>query len=314
MTSAVGGSAGDNATELTLDRLVAMRLSMLAGGGRSLRGLTHFPGLVRGPKRGHGLDFDDLRAYADGDDVRHIDWNVTARTGKPHTRLYREERERAITVAVDFRASMFTGTACLKAVRAGELAAAILWQASADGDRAGAAVFDAGGMSASRPAAGTKGALAGAGLIAGRFAGASATAKARGAAPDAPLADCISWLNGAGRASGAALLITGLDGPGQEFEADILEAGRRRRLAILHLLDPCEAEGLPAGRYAYEGAAGSTVFRADAFSREALLARLASHRAAVHEQLERAMVPVLPVLTTTPPGDVLLALEARGWL
>ena len=305
---------GDGETRLSLDRLLDMRLSLLAGGGRSLRGLTHFPGLVRGPKRGHGLDFDDLRAYADGDDVRHIDWNVTARTGKPHTRLYREERERAITVAVDMRACMFTGTASLKAVKAGELAAAILWQASSDGDRAGAATFSGSGMAASRPAAGAKGALAGAGLIAETFEAARAATQNNAPTEEPYLADCIGWLNGAGRAAGAALLITGLDDAGDAFDAAILEAGRRRKLAVIHLLDPSEADGLPPGRYAYVGPHGNGLYRADEAARGALAEQLAARRAALHAKLEAAMVPVLTVVAGTPPSDVLMALEAGGWL
>ena len=56
--------------------------------------------------RGRGLDFEELRHYRVGDDVRFMDWRVTDRTGKPHVRVYTEERERPVLLLVDQRQSM----------------------------------------------------------------------------------------------------------------------------------------------------------------------------------------------------------------
>ena len=57
--------------------------------------------------KGRGMEFDEVRLYTPGDDVRSLDWRVTARTGRPHTKLYREERERPVFVSVDYRSPMF---------------------------------------------------------------------------------------------------------------------------------------------------------------------------------------------------------------
>ena len=93
--------------------------------------------------RGRGLDFDELRAYLPGDDVRAIDWKVTARTGKPHTRVYTDERERRVLLVVDQRLAMFYGTReQMKSVTAAELAALLAWRVVGAGDRVGAVVFD----------------------------------------------------------------------------------------------------------------------------------------------------------------------------
>ena len=74
--------------------------------------------------RGRGLDFEELRDYRPGDDVRSIDWKVTARTRKPHTRVYTDERERRVLLVVDQRLAMFFGTRVqMKSVTAAELAA-----------------------------------------------------------------------------------------------------------------------------------------------------------------------------------------------
>ncbi len=92
--------------------------------------------------RGRGLVFEELREYRPGDDVRRIDWHVSARTGKTHTRVYCEERERPVRLVVDQRLGMFFGTEVqMKSVTAAELASLIAWQVLAGGDRVGATVF-----------------------------------------------------------------------------------------------------------------------------------------------------------------------------
>ena len=93
--------------------------------------------------RGRGLDFEEVRAYLPGDDVRTIDWRVTARTGVPHTRVYTEERDRPALLVVDQRLAMFFGTRLnLKSVTAAEAAALAAWRVFLSGDRVGAVVFD----------------------------------------------------------------------------------------------------------------------------------------------------------------------------
>ena len=93
--------------------------------------------------RGRGLNFEELRAYQQGDDVRQIDWKVTARTRKPYTRVFTEERDRPLLLVVDQRLAMFYGTrVCVKSVTAAETAALGAWRALAVGDRVGAIVFN----------------------------------------------------------------------------------------------------------------------------------------------------------------------------
>jgi uncharacterized protein (DUF58 family) len=92
--------------------------------------------------RGRGMDFDELRAYVPGDDLRRMDWRATARLGRPYVRSYREERDRPLLVVVDQRSGMFFGSRDkLKSVRAAELAALVCWRALASGDRVGALLF-----------------------------------------------------------------------------------------------------------------------------------------------------------------------------
>ena len=102
--------------------------------------------------RGRGIDFAEVRLYQPGDDVRSIDWRVTARKNKPHTKVFREERERPALVVVDQTQSMFFGSRQrLKSVAAAELAALAAWQALAGGDRVGGMVIGNDRTSAHRP-------------------------------------------------------------------------------------------------------------------------------------------------------------------
>ncbi len=93
--------------------------------------------------RGRGLDFDEIRAYVPGDDVRTLDWKASLRVGTPQIRAYTEERDRPAIFVVDQRMSMFFGSVrAMKSVVAAEVAALGAWMAFRAGDRVGAVVFD----------------------------------------------------------------------------------------------------------------------------------------------------------------------------
>ena len=109
-------------------------------------------GAYRSRFRGRGVDFVESRSYQPGDDIRNMDWRVTARTGKPHTKIFQEERERPVLVVLDASSSLFFGTRTrLKSVAAGYLASAIAWTAVRRGDRIGAFMFAPGTHREMRP-------------------------------------------------------------------------------------------------------------------------------------------------------------------
>lgn len=93
--------------------------------------------------RGRGLNFEELRHYRVGDDIRTMDWKVSNRTRKPHVRVYTEERERPVLLLVDQRQGMFFGSQHkMKSVVAAEVCALAAWRVLGVGDRIGALVFD----------------------------------------------------------------------------------------------------------------------------------------------------------------------------
>ena len=133
---------GEGIVTINSDSLIALRRS-----GEQLqlkvgKALAMQSGVYHSAFRGRGMEFDEARPYQVGDDARSLDWRVTARTGKPYTKLFREERERPVLICVDFRKPMFFATrGKFKSVCASELAATIAWCAVHQGDRLGGLFF-----------------------------------------------------------------------------------------------------------------------------------------------------------------------------
>ncbi|MFM5554295.1 DUF58 domain-containing protein [Aeromonas veronii] len=102
--------------------------------------------------RGRGLNFEELRHYQQGDDIRTLDWKVTLRTGRPHVRSYSEEKDRHVILCVDQRSCMFfSSVEVMKSVVAAEVAALLGWQVLKESDRVGLAILHCDGVAA-RPA------------------------------------------------------------------------------------------------------------------------------------------------------------------
>ena len=101
-----------------------------------------FTGLYASVFRGTGLDFDEVREYREGDDIRNMDWLVTARTNTPHLKIFREERQRSVILCIDMGPHMNFGTrGTFKSIQAARVAALIGWAASKQHDRVGGVLF-----------------------------------------------------------------------------------------------------------------------------------------------------------------------------
>jgi len=149
--------AGDGIAP-TLAELVALK--PLAQRRPPARRGRHGPmGPAQSNQRGRGMEYAESREYVAGDDVRHIDWRLTARSGRTHTKLFQAERERLTLIVADIAPSLYFGTRVrfksVQAARAGALAA---WAAVAEGDRV-AILRGSQREPPVRPASGTRGAL-----------------------------------------------------------------------------------------------------------------------------------------------------------
>lgn len=118
-------------------QLMAQQLSL-----SSVRAHHRQTGARKSLLQGRGMDFDEVRPYQTGDDIRSMDWRVTARTGKPHTKLFKEEKEQPIFIVIDLRQSMFFGSInCFKSVLAAQCAALFAWSALHEGNRVGGLII-----------------------------------------------------------------------------------------------------------------------------------------------------------------------------
>jgi uncharacterized protein (DUF58 family) len=99
-------------------------------------------GLYHSVFRGQGVDFEEVREYREGDEIRNMDWRVTARTGTPHLKVFREERQRTVMLCVDLGSSMNFGTrGTFKSIQAARAAALLGWAASYNHDKLGGILY-----------------------------------------------------------------------------------------------------------------------------------------------------------------------------
>ena len=142
----------------TLPELIALR-ALTQGRHVARRGSHGVHGQALSRQRGRGMEYAESREYAQGDDARHIDWRLTARSGRTHTKLFQAERERLTLIVADTSPVMYFGTRVrfksVQAARAGALAA---WIAARDGDRI-AALRGSRFEAPVAPASGPRGAL-----------------------------------------------------------------------------------------------------------------------------------------------------------
>jgi uncharacterized protein (DUF58 family) len=111
--------------------------------------------------RGRGMDYQESRIYQAGDDIRNMDWRVTARTGDAHTKLFQEERERPTYLVVDTNHGMHFGTRQqFKSVLASKVAALLGWSSVLQGDRIGVLTFGMNGVHIVKATAGKRGMMA----------------------------------------------------------------------------------------------------------------------------------------------------------
>ena len=142
----------------TLSELVALR-AVAQGRRPARRGRHGSSGHALSPLRGRGMEYAESREYAIGDDARHIDWRLTARSGRPHTKLFQAERERLSLVVADTAPELYFGTRVrFKSVQAARAGAVAAWAALGDGDRV-AALRGSVGEAPVPPAAGPRGVL-----------------------------------------------------------------------------------------------------------------------------------------------------------
>lgn len=255
--------------------------------------------------RGRGVDFRESRIYQAGDDIRHMDWRVTARSGRPHTKLFEEEREHGLLVLVDFNPGMRFGTRVrFKSVQAARAAALLAWIATAGGDRVGAIGFGGGIRGEVKPAGGRRGALRV--LRALRDWDAAAIGVAE------PLSAALERTRRLLRPGMRLVVLSDGFSADAETSAALARLGARHELGFVLVADPLELAPPPPGRYALSlGGARRLLDFGERRLRHAWPQPFAAIRERLREDVVRARGRVVDVTTDGDVRRAIAPLTAR---
>jgi len=266
-------------------------------------------GTHRSRFRGRGMDYQESRIYQAGDDIRNMDWRVTARSGKPHTKLYQEERERPVVFLVDFNSSMFFGsTHSLKSVVATKVAAMLAWSVALKGDRIGALLINKEHHELA-PKMGKRGALQ---LI---------RQLVNFSNPQTGLANSDESSNNTNNFNEELQRLRKLARPGtlivlisdfykinDETQHHLRRLSQHNDLLAIQIVDPLELTPPPANRYRVTNGVGQSGVL-DTRSKKGLQSYqdfFAKHHQQVHELMRRQQIPLIQISTA---DDVTLSLQ-----
>ena len=197
--------------------------------------------------RGRGMDYAESRNYQAGDDIRHMDWRVTARAGKPHTKLFQEERERPIVLLLDFSPSLFFGSRKrLKSVVAARVAALLGWAAIQQGDRIGGLLFN-GDHKELPPKNSQKGVL---NLIRQLIKYSDPRRGMKATPHPGHFNEALKRLRRIARPGSLVFLISDFYSLDARSENSLRRLRQHCDLVAIQILDPLEKAAPPAGRYA----------------------------------------------------------------
>lgn len=255
--------------------------------------------------RGRGMEFAEVRAYLPGDDVRNIDWRVTARRGRVHTKLFQEERERPVLVALDYRRPMFFATrGCFKAVQASKLAALLAWHALEQGDRVGAFLFSEDRHCELRPQLGKAGVLT---LLRQMVADpAWQRPLHQPFEPQQRLAQTLMRLRRVARPGSLIFLISDFAQWDEQVEKQLSLLTRNNDLGLVFCYDTLEAELPPAGSYRVsDGMRDLTMTTLDRAGRFNYQQRFEQHRQQIEQFCRQRRGLFLSCATDQQPIDCL---------
>ncbi|MET8007876.1 DUF58 domain-containing protein [Nonomuraea glycinis] len=264
-------------------------------------------GMHRTAHRGSGIDFTGLRAYSDGDDARHIDWNVTARLDEPHLRVFTEDRELTVWLVLDRSASMAAGRPGRgKHDVLAELALVLARLFGRGGNRVGALLFDIGKPRVVPPGTSRRHAL----RIGAELA---RTTGVRGGGATTDLAEMLDAAGRLARRRALVVVLSDFIGDG-DWERSLQRLARRHEVVALRIVDTADDVLPEAGLIVVEDAETGeqlVVDSADPLLRVRFRAAVDARDARLAAGMRRAGVPVHRVDTDRDLAEALVEVVAR---
>lgn len=283
-----------------LERLLALRFAARQLDIRRRRkSLAQLAGGQRSNFRGRGLEFDEVRGYQPGDDIRAIDWRVTARTGEAHTKLFHEDRERPVLLIVDQRASMRFGSRnCFKSVLAAELASLLAWSALDANERVGALIIDDNAHRELRPRNNRRAVLA---LLS------ALCEPPESQATPLPMHEALRSARRVARTGSSVFIISDFrDATEAAAREELFQLARHTEITALQCSDPLESALPPPGEYAVtDGRERCTLQTGDPRLRESFNNVVAEHRQNIEATLRKLAIPRIELSTSDAALPVL---------
>jgi len=280
-------------------RLLAAKLPLNSGKIHARQGGAYLSSF-----KGRGMEFDESRMYLPGDDIRSMDWKVTARTNQPHTKVFREERERPVLLWLDLNPSMFFATrGVFKSVVATKAASLLAWSTVSSNNRLGALIFAGDKHTEIRPKRGKAAAL--------DFIRRSCAHPAWENTPEPQqprnMNLAASRLRKVVKPGSLIFLISDFREMDEQARSHIINLSRHNNLVLLHIYDPFETALPTSGQYKVsDGINDVSLNSANKKLRSVYQSRFAAHQEKLKKLCRQHRIHWIPISTE---DDVLESLQ-----
>ena len=304
-------SESDGIIQISQQKLIALQgdAKLLRQSVSSVRSV--WSGSYASRFKGRGMEFDEARPYQPGDDVRNIDWRVTARTNKPHSKVFREERERPVLLWVDFRPAMFFGTQqSYKSVMAAKLAALLAWKSTQQGDRLGGFLFSSDRHLEIRPGRGKTAVLHMIRQLSEFSQSTDNQPSATAVNGDADHA--LSRLIKSTRPGSLIYLISDFRHLSNQLESSIVRLSRHNELQLIQVYDPLEQQLPQQGYYRItDGIIETQINASDSGARQSYQSRFDQHQQYLKDLCKKNRARFVPISTAQSLLDALVTRPSK---
>ena len=292
-------------TQVTAKAMVATRHHARQFNLSSIKKATSaISGLHDSRFRGRGMDYLESRIYQAGDDIRNMDWRVTARTGDAHTKLFQEERERPTYLVVDTNSSLQFGTKTqFKSVLASQIAALLGWSSVLQGDRIGVLTYGIHGVHIVKATAGKRGMM---GMMSHLIQANEPVTHASQEPEQHNLDQALKQLRTIIRPGSLVLVISDFYALGPDAKKHLLQLRKHNDVLGIKVSDPFENQMPLPALYGVQTSQRARVLDSkNQRTQHKLKQKQAAHIHSLKENIIKAGVPLIPVQTNDPWVNVL---------
>ena len=302
----IGADTAPRGTHAALEQLISLRAVASRLPPHSLVASGRMFGPQRARRHGRGIDFEEVRAYLPGDDVRAIDWRVTARSTEAHIKVFREDREQPLMLLVDQSPAMFFGSrCCYKSVQAAHVAALLAWAALRQGHPVGGISYSGADWYAEAPRRDNRTAL----RLLHRVAEFNRTLDARRHAAS-HLGDALMRLERTAPAGSLIWLISDFNTVSAPALGQLSKLLRRHDIVVARISDIIERELGLSGTFSFSDSQGTLSLAIGRRSQREYHEQRAARERDLRDALSASATPLIEIDTADGPLTALLRQRA----